>query len=797
MKELEIENSSLIKVLEAFPVCYVLLTTSFKIINASDTYLENVSLKREHIIGKDFFKFFGGPPGSPEAKTMERLRASFEKIRETFVPDQMEVQRYDVPDANDHHKVKHSYWLPINTPVLNADNELQYIIHQVNNVTKLVEIEEQYEDLTNSSAENIKKAITIKNVAEAEKQKLYSLFMQAPAIIAVLRGPQHIFELANPRYMQLVGVNRQLIGKPVREALPEGEGQGFFELLDEVYKSGKPFQGNEVPLKLGLKEDGTLTEVFINFIYQPALDANEKVYGILVHAVEVTEQVQIRRRIEESEDKYRRLFTQMDQGFCIIEMIFDSHENPIDYIFIETNPVFESQTGLKDAAGKTVRSLVPELESRWFERYGNVALTGESVRFTEGSEAMGRWFEVNAFRLGGAESKKVALLFSDITERKKAEESLRLSNIENERLAAERTAIVNQLTEGVVVTDTDGNIVLLNDAAANLHGTSDVNVRLEQHCERYNLFTMDGRRYPYTELPLFKALLKEEIVLNESWWIQRPNGTKVLASGSARPVYANDGAKIGAVLTFRDDTERKIAEQALIESEMRFRTLADEAPVFIFLADEKANVHFWNKTYQEYTGLFGEASLTDSWQKMIHPDDLQSIQHTYLKAAKDRQAYTGEWRLKNKEGHYRWILFQGYPRYTAEGEFIGYMGSGSDIHRSKEAEGILKESEQRLSLALQATRDGIWDWDFINDKAWWDSRYAEITGTNIPEEERSLSSISRFIPADDVQKINDALQAHVEKGKKFEVEFRAIQPSGDIRNVFAKGKAVMDKVGKV
>ena len=132
----------------------------------------------------------------------------------------------------------------------------------------------------------------------AERQRLYDLFMQAPAIIAVLRGPDHIFELANPLYMQTVGQSRNIIGKPIREALPELVGQGFYELLDSVYQTGKPFFGNEVLVHLDRQGNGTLEGVYYNFVYQPSCNAEGEVDGILVHAVDVTESVRARERIE-------------------------------------------------------------------------------------------------------------------------------------------------------------------------------------------------------------------------------------------------------------------------------------------------------------------------------------------------------------------------------------------------------------------------------------------------------------------------------------------------------------------
>lgn len=151
--------------------------------------------------------------------------------------------------------------------------------------------------------------------AEAARQRLHDLFMQAPALICLLRGPEHVFELANPRYQRIVGRQESdLIGKPIREALPELEGQGFFELLDQVYASGEPFIGSELPVSLNRHRDGTRAIEIFNFVYQPARNARGEIDGILVHAVEVTEQVRASHLAQEREERLVALLESAGEG---------------------------------------------------------------------------------------------------------------------------------------------------------------------------------------------------------------------------------------------------------------------------------------------------------------------------------------------------------------------------------------------------------------------------------------------------------------------------------------------------
>jgi PAS domain S-box-containing protein len=137
--------------------------------------------------------------------------------------------------------------------------------------------------------------------------------------------------------------------------------------------------------------------------------------------------VTARKRAEEalraSEAKYRALFDSIDEGFCVIQVIFDG-DRAVDYRFLEGNPAWEKHTGLVGALGRTAREMIPDLEEHWFETYGDVARTGRPVRFEAGSEVMGRWFDVYAFPLGEPEERRVALLFTDITAQKQTEDEL-------------------------------------------------------------------------------------------------------------------------------------------------------------------------------------------------------------------------------------------------------------------------------------------------------------------------------------------------------------------------------------
>ncbi len=144
-------------------------------------------------------------------------------------------------------------------------------------------------------------------------------------------------------------------------------------------------------------------------------------------------------KLRHSEARYRALFESLDEGFCIVEMLFDADGAPVDYRFLETNPAFVRQSGLANATGRRVRELIPGIEQHWIERYARVALTGEASRFQGESSRLNRWFDVFTFRVGRPEDRHVAMLFTDVTAAKEGE-------LERERLLR---ALDAEVTESV------------------------------------------------------------------------------------------------------------------------------------------------------------------------------------------------------------------------------------------------------------------------------------------------------------------------------------------------------------
>jgi PAS domain S-box-containing protein len=227
----------------------------------------------------------------------------------------------------------------------------------------------------------------------------------------------------NPVAQSLTGWQREeALGEPV---------QNVFRIINEKSREA----GGDIVARV--IREGTIVTLANNMVLitregreipiedsaAPIRDAEGHIAGVVLVFHDVTEKRRARHALQESEERYRTLFETMTEGFALHEIICDDAGRPCDYRFLEINPAFERQTGTKaaDLVGHTLYEVLPQSESLWVDRYGAVALTGEPIRFDQWSEALGRHYEVSAFRTGPG---RFGVVFLDITERKLTEKSL-------------------------------------------------------------------------------------------------------------------------------------------------------------------------------------------------------------------------------------------------------------------------------------------------------------------------------------------------------------------------------------
>jgi PAS domain S-box-containing protein len=269
--------------------------------------------------------------------------------------------------------------------------------------------------------------ITDRKRAEDElrhrSMQLETLLNRAPLGVYLVDADFRIAH-ANPVALPVLGDLPDLVGQPFDELLRVLWPASLADELERMFRHTlETGESHHDPSLTEARADRGVVEHYDWRIDRITLPDGR--YGVVCYFSDISDQVRSRQAVAESEERYRTLFDSIDEGFCVIDMIFDEAGKPIDYRFAEVNSVFEQQTGLREVLGRTARELVPGLEQYWFDIYGRVAMTGEPIRFTNEARSMSdRWFDVYAFRLGGPESRRLALLFNDVSEQKRAEQAL-------------------------------------------------------------------------------------------------------------------------------------------------------------------------------------------------------------------------------------------------------------------------------------------------------------------------------------------------------------------------------------
>lgn len=285
--EITIVDGRLGGLIGAAPNAYVLFQPDLTIAGCNDAYVAAVGRPRETFVGLPLFEAF---PADPDSESYRLLRKSLNRVQRAHETDHIAFIPYAVGDPGTVPTMR--YWSATHVPIMSADGRLRYILQHTADITALLT-----QTADTGRAAILEAGILMRaNKVQAEIERMRDLFDQSPGFIAILRGPDHVFEIANAAYNQLVG-HRPLLGLPLREALPEVVEQGFVDLVDGVYRTGQPYIGRSALVSLQLAPGLPPEERYLDFAYQPLRDAAGAVHGVFVQGVDVTEQQRAEQRM--------------------------------------------------------------------------------------------------------------------------------------------------------------------------------------------------------------------------------------------------------------------------------------------------------------------------------------------------------------------------------------------------------------------------------------------------------------------------------------------------------------------
>jgi PAS domain S-box-containing protein len=396
-------------------------------------------------------------------------------------------------------------------------------------------------------------------------------------------------------------------------------------------------------------------------------------------------------------------------------------------------------------------------------------------------QAERRWFLMRVTRFSTPGPARAVVAHEDITARKLAEETL-LESAKQLRLVTDNVPVF------IVYCDADRRYRFVNRGYAERFG-----FRPEDVIGRRIAEVVGEEAYRSFERHVDAALAGRAVEFEME--VPYPD----LGRRFMRCAYVPDrdagGAVRGFVAVIGDATERWLAEERLRESEERFRSMSDSAPVMIWVAGVDKRCNFFNQPWLDFTGRRMEQELGEGWADGVHPDDSDRCLNLYAASFDARREFQLEYRLRRRDGEYRWVLSRGRPRFGSDGSFEGYIGSCIDITEQRAAVGALAEREERLRLAVDAAHLGTWDWDIRSDRSVWGGYHAQLFGmpgrTSVTYEE-----FMAMIHPEDRATVNEATARAVAGSEEYHVEFRVVRPDGAVRWMRDQGIAYRDESGR-
>ncbi len=569
--------------------------------------------------------------------------------------------------------------------------------------------------------------------------------------------------------------------------------------MGRVARTGEPvlIQDSDADPDFITAFDGIISEVCVPLFYEDGVTGVvnlESIGGVrlgerdlrLMEALGEQASIAISRsrlyaEVRENEEELRALFAAMN------DVIFVLDEEGRYLEIAPTNPSLLYRPS-EELLGKTLHEVMPEERASMFLDYIRQALrTRQPVNVEYDLPINGRdvWFSatVSPVREGA-----VLFVARDVTERKRSERDL----------AREREflrATLENLKDGIVACDAEGNLTLFNQSTREFHGIAEERLGPEEWSDRYDLFLPDGHTPMRTEdIPLFRALGGENVRDAEMIIAPKEGPTRTLLT-SGQAFYDGEGNKLGAVVAMHDITERKHAERERLEAETRYRTLVEQTPVVTYR--EKFSVPgmepYVSPQVERLLGYSPQEFLEDLtlWESLIHPEDREMFEAADERASETEDPMDVEYRMVARNGRVVWVRDEAVPVRDGDGGLQFWQGIVSDITDRREAESKLQEAEVRYRTLVE--------------------HMPAITYTERADEERSTIYVSPQVetvlgykpdewlsdpelwyrtlhPADRERVLAERLRTN-ESGDPFEMEYRCFAEDG--REVWVRDEALL------
>lgn len=615
-------------------------------------------------------------------------------------------------------------------PVFDADGTVGGVLVPVEEVTDWVLERLEHEEADAHRDELAREVQTQLRAVEAQRDQ-DALFRRianaAPAILWVTDTRGACLFTSQSWYEFTGAAPGTALGFGWLKSLHPADLEDTREELAEAFRTRSPFQ---IQHRLQFT-DGTYRWVLDSG--RPRLSGDGTFEGYAGSVIDIHDWKRAQGELQQTQERNTTLVSAMDEGFCVVEMLLDAEDRPLDYRHLEVNPAFTQQSGIEDATGTWARDLLPNLEPVWLERFAEVVLTGEPVRFQAESSALGRWFDAYAFPVDDPETRRLGVLFRDITQQVREEEAL--------RKAAERVAYRARLADALrMAEDADAAKREASRLLGELLGAARVAIGDVDEAGTIATVKGDYTRPGLTSIEGEHRLDRLGFVMSRfrlSGAIAQSNVEELRVGEGHREAYRQLGivahvtvplvrrGRLRAFCTVTDieprewdaeeislveetaertwtAIERARAERALRASEERFRRLADSMPQLVWTAGVQGEVQYYNRRGDLYDGLARGVDDHWAWQPVLHHDDRPRTVAAWRTAVESGEPYECEHRVKMRDGTYRWHLSRA-ERVETDG-IPQWYGTATDIHELKMADEL---KDRFLAIASHELRNPV------------------------------------------------------------------------------------------
>ena len=558
-------------------------------------------------------------------------------------------------------------------PVFNEQGEVEAIAGTTRDITDIKQAQEKLQQ----------SEVRFRNMIE-----------QAPVAILLSKGEDVVIESINKPMLHFMNKNTadEVLGKKMLETLPELVGQPALQTVIDVQKTGIPFRGDEQPVDLMI--NGKMERRFFNFSYD-SIKETEKSSAVLHMAMDVTEQVLVRRKLEDSESRLRSM---IDQTPCPTLVLKGE-----DLVIEQINKHMLQMIGRgEEIIGKTLISVLPELEGQYvWTQVQNVFNKG--IPFDQ-SEVL-----VTHKRTGRFQDYYYNLSYRPLIEAGQITGMIQVAIDVTEQVVARKKleesenrfrALVNASSDVVYRMNADWTVM------RNLEGRgflSDTGEPIVNWIEKY--IHPDEREKVEK---LIALSIKNKGIFELEHKVLNAEGAQGWTLSRAIPIFDDQGNIIEWFGASSDITSQKELQQIIKESEEKFRQLADLVPQIIWTGEPNGFIDYYNKRWYEYTA-FDENEYGDtSWVPMIHPDDAPIVTEVWYDRVKKGIPYQMEFRLKNgNTGEYRWFLSKALPIKDRDGIITKWFGTCTDIQEQRSVTDRLESLVNERTKELQRSNEDL------------------------------------------------------------------------------------------